>query len=382
MKLIATINTIPSRKDTFRKVLHNLLHEQTQKPDAIHVWLYKYEETPKDIEYNERVVFHLIPSNPGPWIRYNLDQYLSGDEVVATLDDDLIYPADYLEKGIRDLTRLGKKSSLSYGGLYWDNVVPVGSIDYFGHRRLIPMNEKSDETEISVILGNCGFHWADNIRNIINLNLPCINTNDDLMVSYQLRNRGIAIYSPAKESGWIKEYPASCADNALWRRDRINRMTAFKLLVQKHAFNPYIADEKDQNDIKLIIAIGPISDEEMKNIYGADLNIKKLHTLEIIEGSLGAYTSRRIRRHKEHFVSVKDTIGRFSDRKSIDILRKTRNCVVCSPDIVRYLFWIGKKYHISEMEIIYYSGQQWIYDLLNICRKYFLENIRNRSEKH
>jgi len=373
MKLIATICTIPARKETFKKVLRRLLNEQTHPVDGIHVWLNGYSEIPGDFQVDKRVVYHLEPSNPGPWVRYNLDQYMSGDEIVATVDDDLLYPGDYFEKGVRDLIGFHENTSISYGGLYWDDVVPIGSVDYYAHRRLISITKKSWTRKITVLIGCCGFHRSANIKNIINTNLPYVSTNDDLMVSYNLQKKGVGIRSAAKDSGWLKEYPASTAENALWRRDRSNRSKAFGLLVRKHGFIPYIVGETEQKNIRLLISDGPVSDEGIEEIYKTCSSVPGLHTLEIIEGPLGAYTSRLIRRHHEHFVSIKDTVGRFDHLKPVDLIRRIRNCVECSPDIIKYIKWIDDKHGISDWEIKYSSGQKWAYHAANIYCKYFLK---------
>ena len=92
--IVASICTIPARKESFKQVAQRVLYGQTQSVDRLHVWLNGYQAIDADLPQDPRLEHHLEPTNPGPWVRYRVADILNEDDILVTLDDDLSYPPD------------------------------------------------------------------------------------------------------------------------------------------------------------------------------------------------------------------------------------------------------------------------------------------------
>ncbi len=205
--IIASMSTIPQRKNSFLQIARSFLREQTQPVDHLHVWLYNYKQIDGDLPQDERLTYHLDPTNPGPWVRYRAADDLQDGDVFITLDDDLIYPPDYIETGIKWL-KTQKKSVICFGGICWD---PLVERFVYGLDRWQYMIEDSLSAvhRVAFLKGQGSFFWGGSVRNIIDLSLPGFNTNDDIMTSYRLQQRGAPILCAPKPAGWIRELESS-----------------------------------------------------------------------------------------------------------------------------------------------------------------------------
>lgn len=365
--IIASICTIPMRRDSFRQVLSRILDGQTQRVDQLHVWLNGYVEIPADLPADARIQFHLEPTNPGPWVRYQPVRELADDGIFVTLDDDLIYPTDYVECGIAMLKNQPEKTSISFGGVFWDASVPTAKLDYHAHKRLISYKEQLNVgRKVPVLMGGISFHYAKNLRNAIGMELPGFATNDDLMVSYHLQRQGVKIVSAAKPQGWIGEHPNQSAGHALWQTDRVTRVETFKKLAQTFGFQPWLEDALStlQQPSALIISAGEINLNDLEKIKRM-LPELSLHTLEIVSGNISALTSRPLRDCCEHFVGVPTPDGRL---ESVPGVRRWRQWRVESQgwaQVEQYLSWLTAGVNIHKIGMLSAPSQPaWLFGKL------------------
>jgi hypothetical protein len=365
--IIASICTIPVRKKSFKQVAQRILHEQTLPIDQLHVWLNGYQTIDTDLPQDPRLVYHLEPTNPGPQSRYRVGEFIPDDAIVLTLDDDLIYPMDYIETGVRALEKQGDRVSVCFGGVFWDGVVPIASLEYHAHKRLIPCpGQLEQDTPVPVLMGGAAFHEASVFKGLLSYELPGFATNDDLMASFNLQKQNGRIVCVAKPANWIKEFPEQSADHALWRRDAQKRIAVFKTLVGEYGLIPWGVDlgQMRSAPARLVVSAGALSDSDIVKLYADHSTIQGLHTLEIVEGGIGNLASRTWRAHQEHFVSVPARGGRFNNLLPVRAFREWRIRQLGAESIYQYLRWLEQSLNLASVGFMDAGGLPWIKNLV------------------
>jgi len=236
--IVASMSTIPERKEHFKTLVRRILHEQTVPVQKLVVCLHRYESISPDLPRDSRLEYFLSKPDQGPWVRYTVAERLADDDILVTLDDDTIYPANYIEKGIADLHRKGENAVVCYGGLRWSPL--VDEYEYYGSTRKIILGDTPLERDfrVSVLQGICSFMRARDAKGSINLQIPGFNTNDDLMISHHLQKTGRIIYSCTKPGGWIQQTGDSQASHALAVYDKSVRRETFHRMVYQLGFDP------------------------------------------------------------------------------------------------------------------------------------------------
>lgn len=353
--IIASMCTIPVRKESFDQVLQSILFEQTLRVDRFHIWLNGYQQIPSGVPIDDRLIFHLEPSNPGPTVRYRSAIGSDDGDIFLTLDDDLIYPADYVEKGILALSRQVQQACVSFGGVFWDWVVPPEALDYRIHKRLILYHGGLEtDTQVPVLMGGAGFHYAKNVQSVISNELSGFKTNDDLMVSYNLQKQGVSIISAVKPQDWIQEHPFQNFPNALYQRDVQTRVDTLREMVTRLGFfasTPMNRFEKDQMD-HLVVSIGIIGDEVYKDLKNNTPESVSLHTFEILSSTDPAQNTRLLRDCHEHFIQLEDETGRFESVPGIRLFRKLKVDRANWKKVKTYLHWITTSCDVRSVKIL------------------------------
>jgi hypothetical protein len=348
--IVAALCTIPHRKESFRQVLNRILYEQTLAVDKVYVWLNGYNEVPGDLPCDPRVMTFLEPDNPGPWKRYELKGKVDAQDIVLTLDDDLIYPSNYVEIGVNALLQQDLSTSICFAGAFWDPVVPLHNMDFYMHRRWIPYNQElTTNTSVSVIMGGISIHRGSNIQDVVSDEIAGFRRNDDLMASLNLQRHNIKIVSIAKPQNWINEHPNQNAVHALWRTDRDSRAKTFQTMIQRLEFKPFSKSMHTvlQQPCQLIISTGELPESSVEKMKSALPDIS-LHTLEIITGGHIALTSRPLRNYMEHFVGIPNPGGRFEVLPGIRQWREWRVESYGWKVIKQYLEWLKAALNIQK----------------------------------
>jgi hypothetical protein len=116
MPRIAALATLASRLNTFQKVLP-VIHVQV---DHVVIYLDGYSATPSFLEHFDRItvrrVEHLGDLHCSS--RFLCLQDLRTPTVVAMVDDDIIYPQDYVDRLVGALQRLEGKAIVGCTGAY------------------------------------------------------------------------------------------------------------------------------------------------------------------------------------------------------------------------------------------------------------------------
>jgi hypothetical protein len=329
--IIASMCTIPLRKDAFKQVAQRILQQQTLPVDQLHVWLNGYKDTDGDLPQDPRLIYHLEPSNPGPWVRYKVGQSLSDQDYLITLDDDLDYPENYVETGIKALEGLPCNTVLSYGGIIWDPL--VNSFSYSTARQLFTGDHDLDnQTILSLPMGGTCFFRAGVIRHVLDNFQDIFYMNDDMLVGLYLQKTGNQIVSVPRPGNWIKQLDVSHASHALYNRDRNNRQRVFHRMVYRMGFEPSAGLlqsmlEKSRHIVVIAGVCPPLPGSDLLDV----------HLRKWVENCVGVHllswtfvsNSNLITQHVNvpyyvHTVQALDPAGRLDDFKLVQTWREWR----------------------------------------------------------
>lgn len=107
LRYIVSMTTFPLRIDKVWLVLEAMMHQKT-KPDSIILWLYKDDFTGKEsfskslLKLEKRgIQIRFCPENLMPHLKYFYTMMEYPDANIITIDDDMLYPPDLIEKLIQ-----------------------------------------------------------------------------------------------------------------------------------------------------------------------------------------------------------------------------------------------------------------------------------------
>ena len=96
LPVIGSIATMPSRADTFSRMIHSALSQV----DKLFVFLDGFEEIPSELKNQPKCHVTILPKqgNLHASSRYLAPRLFDSDAVVVLFDDDILYPPDYVSK--------------------------------------------------------------------------------------------------------------------------------------------------------------------------------------------------------------------------------------------------------------------------------------------
>lgn len=364
--IVVSMCTIPVRKKSFKQVVHRILDEQTQPVDKLHVWLNGYQQIDADLPQDDRLIYHLEPDNPGPWVRYRVADSETDAEFLVTLDDDNIYPKDYIEQGLIRLRELGPGKAVCFSGIVWGPLMT--DYEYGSNRSLYLAVEKlSYNRRVALHMGQTGFFWRKELENVIVHALMGFKTNDDMMIGWQLQQRNIDIICCPKPKEWIQCMPAAKDENALWRMDRNTRKDTFKEMITKLNFDPTAAMlsnilKKPKRLLVLSAISPPLAGSESLDKYLQERSREEgvsVHLLTLVPASnLGEVNHHVDIPYMIHTVAIPQAKGRFENIVFVRSWRYWRNHQQVKKE------WLSRlKQAITRLkptEIIKYDGENFI----------------------
>lgn len=201
--------TTKAREETAQKVVRGLLRHGVE---AMVLHLNGYERVPKwaqGLPANVEVVVH--PEDCGPAVRFSK---LPETRFVLTVDDDLVYPTDYVARTVAELEAHGPGTVVTWHGSWWE----PGEAVLFQNRKCISFGSSSraDEPVRYLGCGASGFHRADLEQ--LCLEVPeAFAMEDDCWLSLQCARQALAILRPVTSAaGWIGEH--TCAAEGLYQK--------------------------------------------------------------------------------------------------------------------------------------------------------------------
>jgi hypothetical protein len=202
-KITVLCASVKVREEQLKHVLKSI-YEQV---DEIHLVLNWYTEAPQWIKQNAKIKTYLNPENKNAhdavWFRAigleALDQQLKTGRYYLIIDDDLLYPPDYVEKMIKAIERHERKAVITAHGA---NIVrPVK--DYFECRSVYGFSDRL-ERDIFVDMvgvGVCGFHSSTLKPNPQDFPIPYCR---DLQFSILAKKNSVPIVCLQRPKEWIR----------------------------------------------------------------------------------------------------------------------------------------------------------------------------------
>ena len=199
-KTIAGMATIYSRKETLPMVVANILPQV----DELHIYLNDYGVVPQYMKQLQNIVPHLHPAgdlgDAGKFYTVHQHQgyYLS-------LDDDLIYPKDYVERLIAKIEQYKRQAVISYHG----RNLKAGPISSYYRRsarnlyRCLSTIKEDQRVQIGGT-GVMGFHTSLLQLHIKDFPVPNM---ADVWMGKKCQDNNYPIYVAAHRKGWLQHAP-------------------------------------------------------------------------------------------------------------------------------------------------------------------------------
>ena len=220
-KLIFNIATVERRKKSFMGVLSDLA-KQTVKCDHINVAM-SYKEPDMEVFYylkNNFKSFHILcrPSMMADVKMYAFDT-TEDDSDFLTFDDDIVYPVNYAARIVGEIRKRKNTSVIGCHGIAFSSF-PV--VDYFKQRRMFQyFNLVSSDQPVHVIgTGCCGFYVGTLRKAGFSFDyfkqFEEYGNFNDMTFAQFLRENKIPMIVVTHAARWMKIYPGSQDEHALW----------------------------------------------------------------------------------------------------------------------------------------------------------------------
>lgn len=214
MRRVAAIATLASRVESFQKVLP-VIHAQV---DHVFIYLDGYSVPPTFLGSFDRVTVRRAEDvgDLHASSRFLCLQDLSAPTVVATVDDDIIYPPDYVDRLVNALQRLEGQAIVGVHGRIFlpphQSYVRDAAVFHFTRE----LSEACHVHELGT--GTCAFvssnldvdprEWAHNGM-------------DDIVIATEAQRRGLPRIAVARPAGWVRALVPDQPDS-LWAKTLID----------------------------------------------------------------------------------------------------------------------------------------------------------------
>lgn len=207
--ITACLASYPPRREKLERVIHALLPQV----DEIHVFLNEYEEVP-DFLNHSRITVEL--GGPGRNLRDNGKFFFAGqvrDGYCFTVDDDIVYPPDYVQHLIRKIEFYDRGVIVGLHGTIYGK--PVRS--FFKGRTLYHFEEALEQDVVVNQLGTgtVAFHTS-----LVRPPLEWFETTGmaDVWLAAQARRHGIPLVAIERAASWL--CPMGVEETTLFREFR------------------------------------------------------------------------------------------------------------------------------------------------------------------
>lgn len=209
--IIAGVATIPSREATFRRMLASI----ADQVDQLHVYLSGYVGYLTGLPGYDCCHQHKLTGDPygdaGKFIglddAYGFDRKGSQEPgYYLTLDDDLLYPPNYVETIVKGIEHYGRKVVVSFHGRNFGHF-PIQSYYRSAVRRYYCLRRVAQGVVIQVPGTGClGFHTST--MKLSMEDFPSKNMAD-VHMAVALRRQGTRAICLKHAAGWIEHLPVN-----------------------------------------------------------------------------------------------------------------------------------------------------------------------------
>ena len=216
-KIIIGVATLPERRDFFRNVCFPSLEKQA---DEVHVFIDEKDTTlgwdyPEIQNISIADVFERKMGDIGKFIGYRSIFNVYEDFYYFTVDDDIEYPIDYIDRMKDWIDYYQRKAVCSVGGSNF-NSMPIKS--YYADKQTMHClkNQGFNHPALLPMSGVSGFHSS--LLKEIPLTLEEFETPNmsDIWFGIALQRRKIPVVSLNHLSGWLKYNQSLPIEETIW----------------------------------------------------------------------------------------------------------------------------------------------------------------------
>jgi glycosyltransferase involved in cell wall biosynthesis len=195
-RIVVVMPTLPHRQRSAQLVVRNLLK---QGASLIVVHLNGHKSIPGWAQ-QPRIKPVLHPQGTGPMVRW---ADIPDSDFVLSVDDDLIYPDDYIKQTVKHLLRVRRGRAISYHGTHW----PQGKTS-FEDRVILGFAEPCSTYVPKTYLGSgvSAFFYSD-LEKMDRRAPELFQRLDDVWMSSVSARADILLYRPPSPHRWISVYP-------------------------------------------------------------------------------------------------------------------------------------------------------------------------------
>ena len=208
------IASFPPREEKLKKVIMDLRN----KVDFIYVYLNDYKEIPKFLDHPRIQV--VLSSNAIGDLRDNGKMYFMDiipNGYCFTIDDDINYPTNYIEKMIQKIELYERKAIIGIHGTIFAN--PYES--YFKNRTVYHFNSqlKKDVLVNQLGTGTIGFHTSlirPHLEDFLDVGMA------DVFIAMIAKNKDIPLVCIERNNKWLSSMDANEDENNLYQEFKNN----------------------------------------------------------------------------------------------------------------------------------------------------------------
>jgi hypothetical protein len=241
-----TMATYPKRREIASQAIESIL-----KQDAAfdHLWVYlnDYHEVPTEWPSDDRVTYHLGEHNLTDRGKFFWTGQLNGFHF--TVDDDLIYPPDYVSTLLSAIELHDRRAIIGVHGRVYGN--PVGDFDKYRHtsRAIVFHKPLSEEIQVNAVgTGTACYHTE-------HLTIDSAEMRHDMMVDIYVgaaaQKQGIPAIIIPRTSNWIVNNPNSAVDERIWNHTLEDIAFQHRLLEEIDALGPWEMPSNRTNAVSL-----------------------------------------------------------------------------------------------------------------------------------
>jgi len=214
MRRIAAIATMASRIETFQKVLP-VIRAQV---DHVYIYLDGYSTAPAFLAGLDRITVQRAEDvgNLHASSRFLCLRDLTAPAVVAMVDDDIIYPPDYVDRLVGALQRLEGNAVVGVHG----RVFTPPHQSYVRNTTVLHfMRQLAQPCHVHVLgSGTCAF-----VSNMLDVDPRKWSRYDmdDIYVAIEAQQRGLPRIAVARAEGWLKPYAEGQPDS-VWAKTLVD----------------------------------------------------------------------------------------------------------------------------------------------------------------
>lgn len=195
--VIVGISSIPERRHSLFKTLLSLA-QQSKKPDIVYVCLNRYGCIPEEFKNIKLNIKAHISDLESVGKFYIDSEYENKDCYRFTVDDDILYPDDYIDKMIRHIEGRNRTSLIGVHGI----VMKENSKSFYGDRIIFPFQDYMPIDYYVHIIGTGTMAWHSSTYNISHKIFPLTN-NDDCQLGVLTERNNIPKVIVARPRFWL-----------------------------------------------------------------------------------------------------------------------------------------------------------------------------------